>query len=747
MVTSKQIVEKMRDYRRTITRSWNLFRESRIGLIGLAIMIAFTVMALGAPFMGLKHPVEWTAPSVDLLEAEPYFISPPNITGEVKHDVGIRIVSRDVGETNNADDHMDRIYVGTADNVIAYSFNGYKRYTLGLSGDVTTGVNVVNLGDTSSPAGEHHVIYVGCDDGSINAFVDNVYERDASAAKNEMPASDETFIRMLDGPVSTEVAVMNVEFRPLGSNFIDYLSRDRVFVGTESGTVYCFDWNLDLIWSSNLGNASITTVAVSDKLGIVMAGSEDGLIYGMRVSDGGSAWPNPYEVTTGISPIAIRNDGQRAFVGSYDGKLHAIDVLLGTAIADWEGGYALTKNAGTPDEGKLQKPAMNQDGSLVYVTSDSGYLYAIRAQNAPDERLQWNFYAAGNMENNAQFLAPPVYDQLTLSVFAIADNFNGTPTTSGDDFSVLFRMSQDGVPDLNMTFTGVAHVSPKTCYVRNHGYVRGILAVSSNTATGITTMYSYSAAGTYLAPLKPTWMTKESAESARDRPPTSGNYYWLGTDAQGRDILSQVIWGSRIALLVGFAAAAFSIGIGAIVGLVSGYYGGWVDAVLMRFTDVILVLPSLPLLIIMAALLEPSIWNIVFIIGITGWGGPARMIRSQVLSLKERPFIDSARVTGASKMRIMFKHIAPNVLPLGLLYMTFYVGGAILSEASLAFIGLGDPRTMSWGMMLNFVQHSNALANWWWLIPPGLCITLVCMAFFLIGRAFDEIVNPRLRKR
>jgi hypothetical protein len=310
MVTSKQIVEKMRDYRRTVTRSWNLFRESRIGLIGLAIMIAFTVMAVAAPFMNLKHPVEWTAPSVDILEAEPYFITPPNITGEVLYDVGIRTVSRSEGDGGaNADDHMDRIYVGTADTVIAYSFNGYKRYTLELSGAVTTGINVINLGDTSSPAGEFHVIYVGCDDGSINAFVDNVYERDQFAAKNEMPASDETFIDVLDGPISSDVAVMNVEFKPVGLDVIDYLSRDRVFVGTESGTVYCFDWNLHQIWSTNLGNSSVTSVAVSDKLGIVVAGTENGLIYGMRVADGVSAWPNPYDVTTGISDRHIARNG------------------------------------------------------------------------------------------------------------------------------------------------------------------------------------------------------------------------------------------------------------------------------------------------------------------------------------------------------------------------------------------------------------------------------------------------------
>jgi peptide/nickel transport system permease protein len=747
MVTSKQMVEKMRDYRRSVVRSWNLFRQSRVGLVGLAIMIAFTVMAAAAPLMGLKHPVNWTAPSSDLLEAEPYFISPPNITGEVTKEVGIRIVTRDVGETNNADDHMDRIYVATSNTVIAYSFNGYRRYQLTLPSNVSTSVNVVNLGTTNSPDGEFHIIYVGCEDGTVGAFIDNVYERDANAAKTEPPSASERFETVLDSAITSDVAVMNVEFRPTGASQIDYTSRDRVFVGTAAGTVYCFDWALNELWSVNLGNASIDTVDVTDKLGVVVVGDENGVLNGLRVTDGGLAWPSTYETGAAISPIVIKNDGTITFVGTADGKLHAVDTLLGTAVPEWEGGYALVKSAGELDGGIIHKPAMNQDGSLIYLTSTSGYLYSVRTQNEPDERIQWNYNAGGIEESGAQFLAPPIYDQLTLSVFAMADNHHGTPSNSDDDFSVLSRMSQDGVADLNMTFDGVAHVSPITCYVRNHGYVRGILAVSTNTGTGVTTLYSYSAAGTYLAPLKPTWMTKESAEDARDRPPTSGNYYWLGTDAQGRDILSQVIWGSRIALMVGFAAAGFSIGIGLIIGLVSGYYGGWVDAVLMRFTDVILVLPSLPLLIIMAALLEPSIWNIVFIIGITGWGGPARMIRSQVLSLKERPFIDSARVTGASKMRIMFKHIAPNVLPLGLLYMTFYVGGAILSEASLAFIGLGDPRTMSWGMMLNFVQHSNALANWWWLIPPGLCITLVCMAFFLVGRAFDEIVNPRLRKR
>ncbi|MEK6851410.1 MAG: ABC transporter permease, partial [Candidatus Thermoplasmatota archaeon] len=171
------------------------------------------------------------------------------------------------------------------------------------------------------------------------------------------------------------------------------------------------------------------------------------------------------------------------------------------------------------------------------------------------------------------------------------------------------------------------------------------------------------------------------------------------------------------------------------------------ESILMRFTDVILVLPGLPLIITLAAVLGASIFNIVLVIALLGWPGIARIIRAEVLSLKERPFIDSARVTGASTTRIVFRHIAPNVLPLAFLYMTFAVSGAILTEAALSFIGLGDINTMSWGIMLQLVSQSKALTAWWWLLPPGLAITLISLSFFLVGRAFDEIVNPRLRKR
>ena len=246
------------------------------------------------------------------------------------------------------------------------------------------------------------------------------------------------------------------------------------------------------------------------------------------------------------------------------------------------------------------------------------------------------------------------------------------------------------------------------------------------------------AAGKSALPLPPTWV----------KAVPSGNSYLLGTDAQGRDIWSQLVYGSRVALLVGFAAAFFSITIGVVIGLVSGYFGKAIDSVLMRLADVILVLPFLPLVIILAAVLGPSVWNIVWAITLVGWPGVARTIRAETLSLKERPYIDAARITGASHSRIMFRHIAPNVMPLAFLFATFSVSGAILTEAALSYIGLGDPTSMSWGMMLHTIQTSGAqLTAWWWLLPPGVAITLICLGFFMIGRAFDEIVNPRLRKR
>ncbi len=224
--------------------------------------------------------------------------------------------------------------------------------------------------------------------------------------------------------------------------------------------------------------------------------------------------------------------------------------------------------------------------------------------------------------------------------------------------------------------------------------------------------------------------------------------HWLGTDNVGRDILAQLLEGAKVAFIVGLSAAFFSIVIGTLIGMIAGYAGGLLDAFLMRLADVIMVLPSLVILLILASLFgQFNIWIIVFIIAIMRWPAVSRVIRSQTLSLKHRPFIEASRVAGASHVRIVLRHIMPNVLPLAFLYMTFRVTSAILVEAALSFLGFGDPSQVSWGMMLQWVWKSGHMFEApYWLIPPGLCISLLTLAFYMLGRAMDEVLDPRLRK-
>lgn len=228
----------------------------------------------------------------------------------------------------------------------------------------------------------------------------------------------------------------------------------------------------------------------------------------------------------------------------------------------------------------------------------------------------------------------------------------------------------------------------------------------------------------------------------------SGNTYLLGTDFNGADIVTLLFYGSQVAFIVGLLAALFAVGIGTLVGLLAGYFGKLIDTLLMRTTDVFLVLPFLPVVLVLEQIMRPSIWVIVIILAILGWPGIARVVRSQALTLKERPFVDAARVSGASDLRLVFLHIAPNVLPFSFLYMSLTVSGAIITEAILSFLGLGDPYVISWGGILSSVlTQGGALTYWWWLIPPGLCITFLSLGFYLLGRGFDEIINPRLRRR
>jgi peptide/nickel transport system permease protein len=221
----------------------------------------------------------------------------------------------------------------------------------------------------------------------------------------------------------------------------------------------------------------------------------------------------------------------------------------------------------------------------------------------------------------------------------------------------------------------------------------------------------------------------------------------LGTTGSGYDVFSQLVMGSRIAMFVGLLGAFMVSAIGTTVGMVAGYYGGWVDEATMRVVDILYGLPFLPFVIVLATVLGPSVWNILLGIALLYWLNTARIIRSEVLSLKEKPYVEAAEAAGASNLRIMGVHILPNVVPISALYAAIAVGYSITAQASIAFLGFGDPSVPSWGVMLKQAYETQAFEAWWWLLPPGLSITLVVLGAYLVGRGYEEIVNPQLQER
>jgi peptide/nickel transport system permease protein len=220
----------------------------------------------------------------------------------------------------------------------------------------------------------------------------------------------------------------------------------------------------------------------------------------------------------------------------------------------------------------------------------------------------------------------------------------------------------------------------------------------------------------------------------------------LGRDDAGKDVLSLLVYGARISLMVGFVSSFMSMVIGTSVGMAAGYYGGRVSNILMRFTDFLMVIPDLPLMLVIISVWGRGLWKIVLVIGVLYWTATARLVRSQVITVKERQFVLRARAIGASDLRIILAHIFPQVIPLIIAQSVLDISASIIAESSLSFLGLGDPTKVSWGMMLNFAfERAISRRAWWFLLPPGFAIVWVSLSLILIGTTLEEIVNPRLR--
>jgi peptide/nickel transport system permease protein len=222
--------------------------------------------------------------------------------------------------------------------------------------------------------------------------------------------------------------------------------------------------------------------------------------------------------------------------------------------------------------------------------------------------------------------------------------------------------------------------------------------------------------------------------------------YPMGTDDLGRDVLARILYGARISLLVGFVAVGIASFIGVILGALAGYYGRWADGVIMRFVDLMLCFPTFFLILAVIAFLEPSIWNIMIIIGLTSWMGVARLVRAEFLSLRERDFVHAAKALGASDTRVIFRHVLPNALSPVLVSATLGVAGAILTESALSFLGIGvQPPTPSWGNML--IAGKQTLGTAWWLSAfPGLAILITVLGYNLLGEGIRDAFDPRLQE-
>lgn len=252
--------------------------------------------------------------------------------------------------------------------------------------------------------------------------------------------------------------------------------------------------------------------------------------------------------------------------------------------------------------------------------------------------------------------------------------------------------------------------------------------------------------GPFIAPYGATEIVRDASGQVTVLSPPSRTHL-LGTTAYGRDVFSQMLHGTRPVMLIGFVCAILPTAIGYLLGLIAGYMRGGVDTVISRLVEIWYALPSDPFAIVVLVLLDPSVGTMILAISLTYWKRPTRVVRNHVLTLTDSAFIKAARVAGGSSRWIILRHLAPLSLPLAFVYVPIGFANAVLAEASLSFLGFGDPKSISWGGIMRDAFSGGALGlGWWWIVPPGIAITLTAVAMFLVTRPLEEVLDPRLKK-
>ena len=433
---------------------------------------------------------------------------------------------------------------------------------------------------------------------------------------------------------------------------------------------------------------------------------------------------------------------------------HDVQQVAGPdAQPDWVNnfpdGYYLSKNLVAIKDASFSSPAavlaVGLSGSRVDLSSLAlSYAPGITDPNTPavgSLQLSHPFQGIATAALNQVFLypyrGPPASFLATVSILA-------TGATIAHPVHVRIFINQKGGLDFNLWDENITQSGNWT----RPANLDSILDLPRGSTSLPAPAIIFSAIQQYTYAVQVTFDGPQKVEVTNLQLTLLGTSWGLlGTDAGGNDLLTRDLLGTGPSMLVGLTAALLGIGVGLIIGLLAGLIGGIVDQLLMRITDLFLTIPFLPLAIILVVVLTASALVIIMIIAFFSWMGFARVIRSQVLTLRERPFIEAARAAGAGNGRILSKHLFPNLIGLTYVNLALSVPGAILTYAALAFLGLGDPTVESWGRILNDNFIVGGTADWWWVIPPGFAIAIVSLSFVLIGYALDEMFNPKLRRR